>query len=58
MDPAAQLQALLDLEARHEDLLERLDELDRRVEGPCPSTSRAGARQQASTAADRGGPTC
>lgn len=32
MDAAAQLEALLDLEARHEDLLERLDELDQRVE--------------------------
>jgi tetrahydromethanopterin S-methyltransferase subunit G len=32
MEVAAQLEALLDLEARHEDLLERLDELDQRVE--------------------------
>ena len=32
MDTAAQLQALLDLEARHEELLDRLDELDHRVE--------------------------
>ena len=33
MDPlASQLEALLELEARHDDLLERLDELGRRVE--------------------------
>lgn len=32
MEAAAQLEALLDLEARHEDLLARLDELDQRVE--------------------------
>jgi tetrahydromethanopterin S-methyltransferase subunit G len=32
VDAAAQLETLLDLEARHEDLLQRLDELDRRVE--------------------------
>lgn len=33
MDPLpSQLEALLELEARHEDLLERLDELDKRVE--------------------------
>jgi tetrahydromethanopterin S-methyltransferase subunit G len=32
MAPTAQLQLLLDIEARHEDLLERLDELDKRVE--------------------------
>lgn len=28
----SQLEMLLDLDARHDDLLERLDELDRRVE--------------------------
>ena len=32
MDAAAQFEALLDLESRHEELLDRLDELDRRVE--------------------------
>jgi len=31
-EPSAQLQLLLDLESRHEDLLVRLEELDRRVE--------------------------
>ncbi len=29
---ASQLEALLDLDRRHEELLERLDELDKRVE--------------------------
>jgi tetrahydromethanopterin S-methyltransferase subunit G len=29
---AAQLETLLDLDRRHDELLERLDELDRRVE--------------------------
>jgi tetrahydromethanopterin S-methyltransferase subunit G len=34
MDAAVeQLQTLLELEARHEELLERLDDLDRRVAG-------------------------
>lgn len=50
MDAAAQLQALLDLEARHDELLDRLDELDRRVENvlseclrsPAPSVTSAG----------------
>lgn len=32
MAPMAQLELLLDIEARHEDLLRRLAELDRRVE--------------------------
>jgi hypothetical protein len=33
MDPlASQLEALLDLDARHDDLLERLDDLGKRVE--------------------------
>jgi hypothetical protein len=32
MAPTAQLELLLDIEARHEDLLRRLDELDKRVE--------------------------
>ena len=32
MVPTAQLELLLDIEARHEDLLRRLDELDQRVE--------------------------
>ena len=31
MDTDGQLEALLDLEARHDDLLKRLDELDQRV---------------------------
>ena len=31
-DPASSLDALLDLEARHEDLLDRLDALDQKVE--------------------------
>ncbi len=31
-DPAPQLDTLLQLEARHEDLLERLDHLDKQVE--------------------------
>jgi len=31
-DETAQLNLLLDLETRHEDLLQRLDELDRRVQ--------------------------
>ena len=32
MAPTAQLQLLLDIEARHEDLLRQLAELDKRVE--------------------------
>jgi hypothetical protein len=32
MAPTAQLELLLDIEARHEDLLRQLDELDKRVE--------------------------
>jgi len=32
MSGAPQLNLLLELEARHEDLLDRLDELDKRVE--------------------------
>jgi hypothetical protein len=32
MAPTAQLELLLDIEARHEDLLNRLAELDKRVE--------------------------
>ena len=32
-EPAPRLDTLLDLESRHEDLLQRLDELDKRVQG-------------------------
>jgi hypothetical protein len=32
MAPSAQLELLMDIEARHEDLLQRLAELDKRVE--------------------------
>jgi tetrahydromethanopterin S-methyltransferase subunit G len=38
------LEALLDLEARHDDLLERLDELDKRVERVLAQFTSAGHR--------------
>jgi tetrahydromethanopterin S-methyltransferase subunit G len=38
------LQALLDLEARHDDLLDRLDELDKRVEQVLAQCGAAGHR--------------
>ena len=39
-----QLKALLDLEARHDDLLKRLDELDKRVEQVLAQFTSAGHR--------------
>ncbi len=64
-----QLQALLELEARHDDLLERLAELDARVEQTLkqyapqrrqggPSAEGAPVSHGGVTAADRDGLTC
>jgi tetrahydromethanopterin S-methyltransferase subunit G len=39
------LQSLLDLEARHDELLQRLDELDKRVEGVLAQYGAAGHRE-------------
>ncbi len=39
------LEALLELEARHDDLLERLDELDRRVERVLAQFTSTGHRE-------------
>lgn len=52
MDAAAQLEALLDLEARHDELLEKLDALDRRVETVLAECLRG--RPEAENAAGRG----
>ena len=41
------LQSLLELEARHDDLLERLDELDKRVESVLAQYGAAGHREGA-----------
>ena len=41
------LQSLLELEARHDDLLERLDELDKRVESVLAQYGAAGYRESA-----------
>lgn len=57
MDAATQLEALLDLEARHDELLERLDELDRRVEKVLAECLR-GRQEEQATSADRGALTC
>ena len=43
----SQLESLLELEARHDDLLRRLDELDKRVERVLAECVAAGQRQSA-----------
>jgi hypothetical protein len=53
--PATQFDLLMDLESRHDDLLRRLDELDKRVERTLAECQVYRANPSAS---DRGGPTC
>jgi hypothetical protein len=50
---AAQLDLLLDLEARHDDLMLRLEELDRRVERTLVEWQRYRVGAAGSTSSDR-----
>ena len=53
--PVTQLDLLIDLESRNDDLLLRLDELDNRVERTLAECQVYRANPSSS---DRGGPTC
>ena len=62
MDRAAgQLAELMELDARHDDLLQRLEDLDRRVQrvlAECHPSEAKGQSDAAASAADPNVPTC
>jgi hypothetical protein len=59
---ATQLATLVELDARHDDLLRRLEELDNRVSNVLaqfqPAKVDGGGDRPPTTGADPGGPTC